>query len=670
MADAEVVEAASAVLTFGVTLTRAASQSLTIDYTTSDDTASAGSDYTATSGTLTISAGNSSGTIEVPVLDDSHDDAGETLTPTLSNPSSGTITDGSATGTITNDDALPAALLARLGRTAALHVVEQIEERVNAPREPGFEGRVAGRQTNRDMGREFALDFVQQMTGGRMSAAGGPGGATGRFGNRGPGAGPGPETAMGDTHGMPAMQGLHPQDAYQDGIGLGLGTGPLTEGSSFALNRATSGGGVLSFWSRSASSGFQGRDGLLALGGDVRSNMFGTNYAKGRMVTGVSPSHTRGIGSYDGADSGRMTSRVTGLYPWIGFKANERVTVWTVAGYGAGGLMLTPGAGAPIETGLSMAMAAGGGRGELFQSSEGLTLAFKADALWVGTRSQAASGPGGKLDSTRASVNRLRTAIDGSQSLTVANRMALTPSIEIGIRQDGGDAETGRGMDVAAGLVLAGQRDGTGRRHPGAQATRAPGRRVRRERHVDLGELQPDAVDAARVLRTGLARLGRGRPQRSRSTVGPGDGLHRPGPAARRRREPPGDRARRRPPAGTAVRGHATHRRADVRVRTRVPGRLQRDGARAGHGEPGARHRRGAARDASVPAPARRSVPERTSACWAAPASAGRPAQADGRAKGQSPEAAHREARGGPQPERWSPDGQPRLNQRRALAAV
>ena len=39
--------------------------------------------------------------------------------------------------------------------------------------------------------------------------------------------------------------------------------------------------------------------------------------------------------------------------------------------------------------------------------------------------------------------------------MTIANRMALTPNIEIGIRQDGGDAETGRGMDLGAGLALA-----------------------------------------------------------------------------------------------------------------------------------------------------------------------------------------------------------------------
>ena len=43
--------------------------------------------------------------------------------------------------------------------------------------------------------------------------------------------------------------------------------------------------------------------------------------------------------------------------------------------------MLNPGAGAPIETGLSMAMAAGGGRGQILGGGEGFGLAFKADTL-------------------------------------------------------------------------------------------------------------------------------------------------------------------------------------------------------------------------------------------------------------------------------------------------
>ena len=463
VADATVTEAAGAVLAFTVSLSRSSGNNVTVDYATSDGTATAGADYTATSGLLTIDAGSTSATVDVTVLDDSHDDGGETLTLTLSNPSNGTLNDATATGTIENSDPLPKALVARFGRTAALHVVEQVEERVNAPRAPGFDGRVAGRQINRDMGRDFALDFLQQLggggygyrqtqPGGRMTAAGtsGP-----QVGNSGRTSSLGPQNGL--DHGMNpgGMQGLHPGQAYDGGMGTGLGGDRLLGGSSFALNRATSSGGVISFWSRSAQSSFYGQDGALALNGDVRSTMFGADYSKGRMVTGVSLAHTRGLGGYAGVDSGQMTSAVTGLYPWIGYKASERVTVWTVAGYGAGGLLLSPGAGTPIETGLSMAMAAGGGRGQILGGGEGFGLAFKADALWVGTRTDESNGPGGHLRGTSAAVNRLRTALEGSQSMELGGRMALTPSVEVGIRQDGGDAETGTGMDVGAGLVFA-----------------------------------------------------------------------------------------------------------------------------------------------------------------------------------------------------------------------
>ena len=61
------------------------------------------------------------------------------MTLTLSNASGGRITDSEATGTIENRD--PRALLARFGRTAAVHVVEHVEERLQAPRAPGFRNR-------------------------------------------------------------------------------------------------------------------------------------------------------------------------------------------------------------------------------------------------------------------------------------------------------------------------------------------------------------------------------------------------------------------------------------------------------------------------------------------------------------------------------------------------
>ena len=319
----------------------------------------------------------------------------------------------------------------------------------------------AGRQVNGNMGREFALDFLQQLGGGAgYTPMGtgqpmhGPGGATTGAAAMGH-AGGAPVNGGGLTPmGASGMQPMQPGHG-PEGMGMSLGHGSLLTGSGFALNRVTKTGGILSFWSRSAQSQFHGREGVLALNGDVRTTMFGADYSKGRMVTGVSLSHSRGLGSYAGVDNGRVTSAVTGLYPWIGYKASERVTVWTVAGYGAGGLLLNPGAGTPVETGLSMAMAGGGGRGQILGGGEGFGLAFKADALWVGTRTDESNGPNGRLKGTSAAVNRLRTALEGSQSMELGGRMALTPSVEVGIRQDGGDAETGTGMDVGAGLVFA-----------------------------------------------------------------------------------------------------------------------------------------------------------------------------------------------------------------------
>ena len=76
---------------------------------------------------------------------------------------------------------------------------------------------------------------------------------------------------------------------------MGLGGGDLLTGSDFAMNRESR-GGILSFWSRGAQSHFSGREGALSLGGDVRTTMFGADYAKGPVVTGLSLSNSRGLG--------------------------------------------------------------------------------------------------------------------------------------------------------------------------------------------------------------------------------------------------------------------------------------------------------------------------------------------------------------------------------------
>ena len=126
-----------------------------------------------------------------------------------------------------------------------------------------------------------------------------------------------------------------------------------------------------------------------------------------------------------------------------------------MAGYGRGGLLLTPDSGPALESGLSMAMAAAGTRGELIAGgADGFALAFKADALWVGTAIDGVDGAAGRLKATDAAVTRFRTGLEGSRDYALAGRLSLRPSVEVGLRHDGGDAETGAGMDVGGGLVV------------------------------------------------------------------------------------------------------------------------------------------------------------------------------------------------------------------------
>ena len=183
--------------------------------------------------------------------------------------------------------------------------------------------------------------------------------------------------------------------------------------------------------------------------------MLGADYATGPLVAGLSLSHSRGRGGYSGADVGEVTSSVTGLYPWLGYKVTDRITLWGVTGYGKGALALTPGAGKALQSGLSMAMAAGGLRGDLADSVvSGFGLAFKADALWVGTGIEGVDGPAGRLAATEATVTRYRTALEVSRGYAFKRGLSLEPSLEVGLRRDGGDAETGAGVDLGGGLVV------------------------------------------------------------------------------------------------------------------------------------------------------------------------------------------------------------------------
>ena len=146
-----------------------------------------------------------------------------------------------------------------------------------------------------------------------------------------------------------------------------------------------------------------------------------------------------------------MESTLTGLFPYGRYEVSERLTVWGVAGYGAGELTLTPEGQTPMRTDMDLTMGAVGLRGVAVEAGPegGLELAVKTDAMAVRTSSEKVAG----LEAAEADVTRVRLGLEGTWRGLEAGRGELVPRLEVGLRHDGGDAETGFGLDLGGGLA-------------------------------------------------------------------------------------------------------------------------------------------------------------------------------------------------------------------------
>ncbi|WP_419847676.1 Calx-beta domain-containing protein [Candidatus Poriferisocius sp.] len=108
IADAQAAEDDGAI-TLTVALSHPSDDTVTVDYTTFDNTATQPDDYTAKAGTLTFGAGTTTATITIPISDDLINEADETITVRLLNPTGATIrpTRAAAAATIADNDPTP-----------------------------------------------------------------------------------------------------------------------------------------------------------------------------------------------------------------------------------------------------------------------------------------------------------------------------------------------------------------------------------------------------------------------------------------------------------------------------------------------------------------------------------------------------------------------------------
>ena len=429
--------------------------------------------------------GQTEKTVWVSIYNDSHDEDPETFEVVLSDADGATIGDGVAVGTIVNDDPMPAAWLARFGRTVAEQALDGIAGRMAAPRTAGMQGTLAGQ----------ALSFDAPAND-NASGAAVPGGTgalaladvarrfdnrADRFGNGGFGNAPGSLSGTGGTGGA--------------GFGNGTQSRTMTArdallGSSFSLTGEKDGsGGSMAFWGRAAQGSFDGREGTFSLDGAVTTGMLGADYARGKWLVGLALAQSEGEGDYRDSDvsprpdgqtcpadaqgpaaelcrnavragDGSVEASLTAAIPYAALQASERLKLWGAAGYGTGEVTLKTAMGGSYKADTSWSMAAAGLRGDLLAppapgsgsgagSGSGPALALTSDALWTRTSSEKTRD----LAASDSDATRLRLGLEGSYRMALEGGGHLTPKLEVGARHDGGDAETGFGVELGGGIA-------------------------------------------------------------------------------------------------------------------------------------------------------------------------------------------------------------------------
>ena len=421
-----------------------------MDYATSDGTARAGSDYTASTGTLTFAPGEITKIVLVPVLDDAIDEGKEKMSLTLLNPSGVKLADAHAIGTITNNDPLQKMWLSRFGRTVADHVVDAVTGRLSAP--SGGSQMTLG-------GQSIDLSALSAGTGDARRALAGALGAARAAEDDDFLAGPGAwQSAR-------AGSWEHSETAG-DATSRTLTGRELLLGSSFhlAAGGGEAGGPGFAAWGRVTVGGFDAEapaeKGTVRLDGEVTTGVLGADAQWERWLAGVALSVSEGEGKFDqpGVDSGTIESTLTSVNPYVRYEVSERVSAWGLLGYGTGDMTMTQAATderaeTVTRTDLTMRLGAVGARGALLEAGEagGIDLALRGDAFLVQMESAAAAN----TVKTKADASRLRLVLEGSRGFALGEGAVLTPGLEVGLRHDGGDAETGAGVEIGGRIRYA-----------------------------------------------------------------------------------------------------------------------------------------------------------------------------------------------------------------------
>ena len=156
--------------------------------------------------------------------------------------------------------------------------------------------------------------------------------------------------------------------------------------------------------------------------------------------------------SGDEAIAGVHESRLAAVHPYAGWTGADGSRLWGALGYGEGEIEIADAEVRErfgVQKGDSAFVGVAAGGSVPVASANGLTLALKGSG--EATR-YSVKDNGSAIEGVSVKTQRLRLAAEGSRTWALTGGGTLTPSLEVGARWDGGDGETGAGVELGGGL--------------------------------------------------------------------------------------------------------------------------------------------------------------------------------------------------------------------------
>ncbi len=189
--------------------------------------------------------------------------------------------------------------------------------------------------------------------------------------------------------------------------------------------------------------------------GSLRAGHVGVDAGNERWLAGASIARHAGAADYRFGTSnvaGNLQATLTSVQPYLRWAPRRGTEVWVIAGTGSGAVEVMRGNTRlrPETSELAMRMAVVGAR-QVLASPGRIKLALRGNVGMV----RITTGAGADvIDELAANVQRYRVGLETSHTTQWANGATLAPFAEIAGRSDGGDGETGNGLE-ARGRVLA-----------------------------------------------------------------------------------------------------------------------------------------------------------------------------------------------------------------------